>query len=166
MGFECPVQQTTPDFLTSLTSASERTPRAGFENKVPRSPNEFTKAWKTSEEYGQLRKDISSFGQKYPFEGKHYEDFVQSRKWEKSKHRSVAFFDGANHQFDEITVYTFVRGADPALFEERILAVESRTNPHLDPALWKFDHVARHWFRILRSGYVFRSVPSIELMNR
>ena len=76
------------------------------------------------------------------------------------------FFDVANHQFDEITVYTFVRGADQALFEERILAVESRTDPHLDPALWKFDHVARHRICILRSGYVFFFVPSIELTNR
>jgi ATP-binding cassette subfamily G (WHITE) protein 2 (PDR) len=89
MGFDCPPQQTTPDFLTSLTSASERNPRAGFENKVPRTPQEFTKAWKSSPEYIQLQKEINDFGLKYPFKGKQYDEFVESRKWEKSKHRSV-----------------------------------------------------------------------------
>jgi ATP-binding cassette subfamily G (WHITE) protein 2 (PDR) len=91
MGFECPPQQTTPDFLTSLTSASERTPRSGFENKVPRTPLEFASAWKSSPEYRQLQTEINTFGEKYPFKGKHYDAFVESRKWEKSKHLSVFF---------------------------------------------------------------------------
>lgn len=93
MGFECPAQQTTPDFLTSLTSASERTPRSGFENKVPRSPQEFAQAWKSSPEYTQLQKDIDSFGEAYPFKGKQYEEFVESRKREKSKHSLVPFIN-------------------------------------------------------------------------
>ncbi len=41
MGFHCPERQTTPDFLTSLTNAQERVVRPGFENKVPRTPDEF-----------------------------------------------------------------------------------------------------------------------------
>lgn len=93
MGFECPAQQTTPDFLTSLTSASERTSRSGFENKVPRSPQEFAQAWKSSPEYTQLQKDIGSFGEKYPFKGSQYEEFVESRKREKSKHSLVPLFN-------------------------------------------------------------------------
>lgn len=87
MGFECPPQQTVPDFLTSLTSPSERKARPGFEDRVPRTPQEFTKAWKSSPEYVQLQKQINEFGEKYPFKGKQYEEFVESRRWEKSKHR-------------------------------------------------------------------------------
>lgn len=89
IGFECPPQQTVPDFLTSLTSSSERTPRPGFENRVPRTAHEFAKAWKSSPEYGQLQKQILEFGEKYPFQGKQYDEFVASRRWEKSKHRQV-----------------------------------------------------------------------------
>jgi len=89
MGFECPPQQTTPDFLTSLTSASERTPRPGYEDRVPRSPKEFATRWRNSREYNQLQIEIKSFGEKYPFKGSHYQDFLASRKWEKSKHRYV-----------------------------------------------------------------------------
>jgi len=54
MGFFCPEQQTTPDFLTSLTSAAERRPAKGFEGKVPTTPLEFAKAWKASEQYKKL----------------------------------------------------------------------------------------------------------------
>lgn len=39
MGFFCPARQTTPDFLTSLTSPKERQARAGFEKQVPRTPD-------------------------------------------------------------------------------------------------------------------------------
>jgi ATP-binding cassette subfamily G (WHITE) protein 2 (PDR) len=87
MGFECPDQQTTPDFLTSLTSASERITRAGCENQVPRTPKEFAKAWRSSAEYLELQTSIQDFGEKYPFKGKQYEEFAESRRAEKSKHR-------------------------------------------------------------------------------
>lgn len=92
MGFECPAQQTVPDFLTSLTSPTERKPRAGFEDRVPRTPAEFTKAWKSSPEYIQLQKQINDFNTQYPFKGKQYDEFVESRRWEKSKHRCVHSF--------------------------------------------------------------------------
>jgi hypothetical protein len=87
MGFECPEQQTTPDFLTSLTSASERKARSGFGNKVPQTPQEFAKRWKDSPEYAQLRKDIENYGKKFTFHGKELQQFKDSRKWEKSKLR-------------------------------------------------------------------------------
>ncbi|KAF5684748.1 putative ABC1 transport, partial [Fusarium denticulatum] len=36
LGFECPDRQTTPDFLTSMTSPQERRVRSGFESTAPR----------------------------------------------------------------------------------------------------------------------------------
>lgn len=159
MGFECPAQQTTPDFLTSLTSASERTPRSGFENKVPRSPQEFAQAWKSSPEYTQLQKDIDSFGEAYPFKGKQYEEFVESRKREKSKHSLVPLFNTsrkANNQFDQIPLHALVCGSNQVMFKEGILETESRTDPHYNSAGWELDHVACHRFRVLQSRYVDR----------
>ncbi|KAH8662709.1 P-loop containing nucleoside triphosphate hydrolase protein [Ilyonectria robusta] len=51
LGFECPDRQTAPDFLTSMTAPSERVVRPGFENKVPRTPEEFAAKWRESREY-------------------------------------------------------------------------------------------------------------------
>ena len=53
-GWECPQRQTTADFLTSLTNPAERTPRPGFENKVPKTPQEFEAYWRNSPEYKLL----------------------------------------------------------------------------------------------------------------
>ncbi|WWC67761.1 uncharacterized protein I206_101673 [Kwoniella pini CBS 10737] len=86
MGFECPEQQTTPDFLTSLTSPSERKARPGFENKVPRLPEEFVQAWKASPEYQTLLGEVVSFEQRHPVNGERYEEFLASRRAQQSKH--------------------------------------------------------------------------------
>ncbi|KAI9151516.1 ABC multidrug transporter atrG [Paramyrothecium foliicola] len=45
MGFLKPSRATTPDFLTSLTSPTERLVREGWEDWVPRSPDEFAYLW-------------------------------------------------------------------------------------------------------------------------
>jgi ATP-binding cassette subfamily G (WHITE) protein 2 (PDR) len=86
MGFFCPEQQTVPDFLTSLTSASERTPQKGFEGKVPTTPAEFAAAWRKSNEYQRLMQDIEHFNQEHPVKGQRYEEFLASRRAQQSKH--------------------------------------------------------------------------------
>ncbi|CDK26871.1 unnamed protein product [Kuraishia capsulata CBS 1993] len=58
MGFHCPERQTVPDFLTSITSASERIPEKGFEHRVPRTAEEFETAWKKSPEYAELAAEL------------------------------------------------------------------------------------------------------------
>ncbi|WVO17570.1 hypothetical protein L204_105267 [Cryptococcus depauperatus] len=63
MGFYCPPQQTVPDFLTSLTSPSERQARPGFEQRVPRTPEEFAAAWRKSSNYSDLTKEIAAFNE-------------------------------------------------------------------------------------------------------
>ncbi|KAK4685860.1 ATP-binding cassette, subfamily G (WHITE), member 2, PDR, partial [Tremellales sp. Uapishka_1] len=84
MGFHCPDQQTTPDFLTSLTSASERTAREGFESRVPHTPAEFVSIWKKSPQYHALRKDILSFEERYPVNGERFDEFLASRRIQQS----------------------------------------------------------------------------------
>ncbi|OAQ63731.1 ABC transporter CDR4 [Purpureocillium lilacinum] len=69
MGFECPISQTDPDFLTSLTSPLERVIRPGFENRVPRTPDEFAARWKESREYQLLQNEIESYKVSHPFDG-------------------------------------------------------------------------------------------------
>ncbi|WVQ84197.1 hypothetical protein IAT38_006348 [Cryptococcus sp. DSM 104549] len=86
MGFHCPEQQTVPDFLTSLTSPSERRAREGFEGRVPTTPQEFVAMWKKSPEYAALKQQIGEFQQRYPVHGAQYEEFLASRRAQQSKH--------------------------------------------------------------------------------
>lgn len=85
MGFECPEQQTVPDFLTSLTSPAERRIRQGWEHKVPKTPAEFAAAWRASETYAALRRDLDAYDTKYPIDGEHLEAFKASRRAQQSK---------------------------------------------------------------------------------
>ncbi|KAI9147172.1 ZEB2-regulated ABC transporter [Paramyrothecium foliicola] len=75
LGFECPDRQTTPDFLTSMTAPGERVVRAGWENRVPRTPDDFAKAWKASANYRALQVEIEAYKAENPFDGPTAEDF-------------------------------------------------------------------------------------------
>ncbi|KAK8866202.1 hypothetical protein IAR55_001353 [Kwoniella newhampshirensis] len=85
MGFDCPAQQTTPDFLTSLTSPSERKAKPGFESRVPNTPKEFAQRWKQSAAYANLQKEIALFNRQHPVHGERYEEFMMSRRAQQSK---------------------------------------------------------------------------------
>ncbi|KAF2137562.1 uncharacterized protein K452DRAFT_312182 [Aplosporella prunicola CBS 121167] len=90
MGFECPDRQTTADFLTSMTSARERVVRPGFENKVPRTPDEFAARWKASPDRQQLLQKIDEYDRKYSIGGEYLEKFKQSRKAQQAKNQRLA----------------------------------------------------------------------------
>jgi hypothetical protein len=98
MGFECPPRQTTADFLTSLTNPDERIVRAGFENKVPRSPDEFADEWRMSQHRASLLNDIAAFEIQYPLDGKQVEALKGIRRAQKAKFTFVTF----NQQNTEI----------------------------------------------------------------
>ncbi|KAK3392792.1 AtrD, ABC-transporter [Podospora didyma] len=70
LGFVRPSRATTPDFLTSLTNPVERIIQPGFEDKVPRSPDEFASIWKKSAELKALLEEISAFNSAHPLQGK------------------------------------------------------------------------------------------------
>ena len=89
MGFQCPDRATTADFLTSMTSPQERVVRKGWENKVPRTPDEFTAAWKASPERAELMKELDNYDNKFPFGGEQYERFVESRQAQQAKHQRL-----------------------------------------------------------------------------
>lgn len=66
MGWYCPPRQTTGDFLTSVTNPLERQAREGFEDKVPRTADDFDRYWRNSEEYKTLRRDIDEYESQHP----------------------------------------------------------------------------------------------------
>lgn len=89
LGFDCPERQTTADFLTSMTSSIERVVRKGWENKAPRTPDDFAAAWKASSERQRLLIEIDQFNTKYPFGGESQQEFEASRHAQKAKGQRV-----------------------------------------------------------------------------
>lgn len=85
LGFVCPKQQTTADFLTSMTSHQERISRPGWESKTPRTPEEFAQAWKASEHRARLMVEVEDYLQRHPFGGEHHQRFLESRRIDQSK---------------------------------------------------------------------------------
>lgn len=61
MGYLCEPRQTTPDFLTSVTSVTERTVRDDHVGPIPQTPDEFAQAFQTSEFYRQIQDDIAAY---------------------------------------------------------------------------------------------------------
>ena len=89
MGFHSPARQTTPDFLTSLTSPQERRARPGFGKRVPRTPDEFADAWRKSEPYRRLLSEIDGFNKEFPIGGHSVETFKASRRAQQSKRQRL-----------------------------------------------------------------------------
>ncbi|KAF2420355.1 hypothetical protein EJ08DRAFT_673206 [Tothia fuscella] len=85
LSFICPKQQTTADFLTSMTNASERVIKPGWETRTPRSSDEFAQIWKESRHRLKLVADIEAFNKEHRFGGEHYEKFSNSRRIDQSK---------------------------------------------------------------------------------
>jgi len=68
-----------------MTSSSERRVRAGCENTVPRSAEDFARCWKTSPERRQLLVAIQAYDQAHALKGPADKQFTLSRALEKSK---------------------------------------------------------------------------------
>ncbi|ROW15604.1 hypothetical protein VPNG_02208 [Cytospora leucostoma] len=61
LGFDCPPRWTTADFLTSVVDPHERSIRPGWEDRIPRSAEDFAAVYKRSEAYQKNLKDIEQF---------------------------------------------------------------------------------------------------------
>ncbi|KOS22897.1 Brefeldin A resistance protein [Escovopsis weberi] len=78
LGFDCPERWTTADFLTSVTDENERSIRPGWEDRIPRSPDDFSAAYRGSDIYRENLEDIESF------EGE-LDDLIQQRHANQTK---------------------------------------------------------------------------------
>jgi ATP-binding cassette, subfamily G (WHITE), member 2, PDR len=85
MGFECAKRQTVPDFLTSMTNPIERLVKKGFENRVPRTPDEFAEIWHNSDARKSMLVELDDFDKANPIGGPNLQAFQQSRRVQQSK---------------------------------------------------------------------------------
>lgn len=87
-GWFCPTRQTTGDFLTSVTNPQERVAREGFENKVPRTPEDFERLWRQSPEYQALIGEMDTHDK--DFLGERQDEsiaqFREQKNFRQSKH--------------------------------------------------------------------------------
>ncbi|KAF5667190.1 atpase [Fusarium heterosporum] len=83
LGFICPEQQSTADFLTSMTNPAERIVRPGA--NTPRTSDEFAKAWKDSQQHSRLIDDIDYYMEQHPFDGADLQRFSQSRRLDQAR---------------------------------------------------------------------------------
>lgn len=77
LGFECRDRWTTPDFLTSVTDEHERNVRSGWEQRIPRSSQEFADAYRASAVYRDTLADMDDF-----------EASLKTRQEERERHTS------------------------------------------------------------------------------
>lgn len=84
LGFECPARQTTADFLTSMSSPTERIIAPGFELQAPRTPDDFAKAWLNSEQRRVLLSEIDMYLAAHLFDGQDYAQYASSRRVEQA----------------------------------------------------------------------------------
>lgn len=61
LGFSRPARWTTADFLTSVSDEHEREVREGYEDRIPRSAEQFEDAYRNSEMFKANLKDIEEF---------------------------------------------------------------------------------------------------------
>ncbi len=87
LGFEAPERQTTADFLTAVTDPVERRFRDGCEASTPKTPEELEKAFRSSENYQKVLREIQDYEQHWKAtdyqDAKRFENAVQEGK---SKH--------------------------------------------------------------------------------
>ncbi|KAF4949226.1 hypothetical protein FSARC_13532 [Fusarium sarcochroum] len=84
LGFECPDRQTTPDFLTSMTSPQERRVKPGFEHTAPRTPDDFAERWQASEQRKELARELAEYEKNHPREER-LAEYKNSRRAEQFK---------------------------------------------------------------------------------
>lgn len=77
LGFECPERWTTADFLTSVTDKHERSIRKGYEDRIPRSAQDFASIYRKSEAYEKNLEDIRD-----------YESHLEAQRRERLENRS------------------------------------------------------------------------------
>lgn len=63
LGFDSPDRWTTADFLTSTTDPHERHVKEGWEDRIPRSPDQFGDIFAKSEQHQQNLREIADFEQ-------------------------------------------------------------------------------------------------------
>ncbi len=129
LGFHCPDRETTADFLAAVTDPRQRIVREGYETRVPRSAEDFERAFKSSVAYNRVLADLEDY--ETHLDKTDYQDakdFKQSVGEQKSKHVSrksnftVSFWRQVLVSHDISPVVKFQAYNHSGLHKARVLA--------------------------------------------
>ncbi|OJD40677.1 abc transporter cdr4 [Diplodia corticola] len=87
LGFRCPEETTTADFLTGLTNPAEAGAlvQDGYQDRVPRTAGEFMDCWVRSVDYAILMQDIDLFEKEFPLGGEGLARFREATRSQKDE---------------------------------------------------------------------------------
>jgi len=86
IGYSCPPRQTTADFLTAVTDPIERRFRDDFEGPIPKGPIELEKAFRESEAFQKVLRNVEDYERYLQDTGKRdAQQFKQSVQEQKSR---------------------------------------------------------------------------------
>jgi ATP-binding cassette, subfamily G (WHITE), member 2, PDR len=84
LGFVCPDGQTTADFLTSMTSPTERIIRPGDIKDTPRTSGDFARVWSNSPQRRALLQAMDDYDHLHPPGGPQSREFARVRRTEQA----------------------------------------------------------------------------------
>ncbi|KAJ4344485.1 ATP-binding cassette transporter snq2 [Didymosphaeria variabile] len=95
LGFKAPERQTTADFLTAVTDPGERQFREGYEDSVPKSPEDLETAFRQSESYKRALREVDTYEAALE-----RSDYVDAREFEGAVH------EGKSKKVSKTSPYT------------------------------------------------------------
>ena len=78
LGFDCRPRQTTPDFLTSITSDTERSFRQDLSGPIPQTPDDLARVFRQSQGYRELQNNLAAYKSYHQLDKSHAEAFRQA----------------------------------------------------------------------------------------
>lgn len=111
MGFVCGSRQTTADFLTAITDPNGRVVKEGWENRVPRTPEEFSEVWRKSEGYRQLQIELKEYWEEHNNPDAALKEFEQRQQSIKAKraHKNTPYTLSIGMQIKATVVRAYQR---------------------------------------------------------
>lgn len=112
MGFDCLPRETTAEFLTAITDPKARRVRAGFENQVPRTPEEFSALWKKSIYYSNLLQAIEHHRTVFPkgaYDTLHKLQTIQAKEKSKGVRKNSPHILNLQQQFNATCTRAYQR---------------------------------------------------------
>ncbi|KAF7594206.1 hypothetical protein BBP40_009910 [Aspergillus hancockii] len=89
LGFDCAPRWTTPDFLLSVTDPQARRVKQGWEDRIPRTAEEFQKIYRKSDFYKAALSDNQDFEKEL---GSQKDEREAARKESRKKNYTVSFY--------------------------------------------------------------------------
>ncbi|ODV58800.1 ATP dependent transporter multidrug resistance [Ascoidea rubescens DSM 1968] len=110
MGYASLPRQSTTEFLTGVTDSEERIAKPGFENKVPRTAQEFEDYWLKSQDYQNLITEINEYEQECALSPTQqlFDESTKQAKMKFQRHKSK-YTINLLEQFKLLTIRGFQR---------------------------------------------------------